>query len=335
MLFSNKRKAAIKKIKNLVFTTKDEVYTFREKIENLFSVPILPNNVECKKNEFGKIECDMLIPELHSSDRLILYIHGGSFVAGSNNSYRGFCASFANITATRVALPNFRLSPAFAFPSGVEDIQTCFRALYLQEKISLNSKNKTVENVEKKPEIIIAADGSGAVLALAFLANLKARYKKSIKQVILFSPWLNLSDSAEIFKIKRNSDEVISAENIRCASEQYTFSSNFENGFVSPFFAADDIVKEFPPFYIQMGEKEILLPDVKAYQKKLQNLGIECTIDIWKDMMYMFQMADEELQEAHEALEKIGKMITARKSDPEDFFADYSTPVKRMGFSED
>ena len=83
-----------------------------------------------------------------------------------------------------------------------------------------------------------------------------------------------------------------------------------------------------------MGEKEILLPDAQAYQAKLKNLGIECTIDIWKDMMFMFQMADEELPEAHLAIEKIGKLITARKTTAEDFFADYSTPVRSSIYTE-
>ena len=38
----------------------------------------------------------------------------------------------------------------------------------------------------------------------------------------------------------------------------------------------------------------------------------KCELDIWKKMMPMFQLADEELSESHLAIEKIGKLITAK-----------------------
>ncbi len=333
MLFSSNRKTAIKKLKNLVLNAKTEIPAFREKIESVFSTPILPNRVSCSCHTYGSIDCDLLLPEIYSTKRLIIYIHGGCFVAGSKASWRGFCASLANITSSRVLVPEFRLSPANAFPAALEDIQACFRTVYIEEEISASLENSS-DNQEKLPEIILAADGSGAVLTLAFLANLKSKYKKSIRQVILFSPWLNLSPSALIFKQKKKCDEVFSAECLKKSGELYTYSSNLENPFVSPFFANEESLENFPPVYIQMGEKEILLPDAQAYQAKLKNLGIECTIDIWKDMMFMFQMADEELPEAHLAIEKIGKLITARKTTAEDFFADYSTPVRSSIYTE-
>ena len=33
-------------------------------------------------------------------------------------------------------------------------------------------------------------------------------------------------------------------------------------------------------------------------------------LDIWPDMMFMFQMADEYLHESHLALDKVGKVVT-------------------------
>ena len=59
-----------------------------------------------------------------------------------------------------------------------------------------------------------------------------------------------------------------------------------------------------------MGEKEILLNDAKTFKTKLINAGNECVLDVWDDMMFMFQMADEYLKESHLAIDQIGKVIT-------------------------
>jgi acetyl esterase/lipase len=64
-----------------------------------------------------------------------------------------------------------------------------------------------------------------------------------------------------------------------------------------------------------MGQKEILLRDAERFRDILQKAGVEVTMDIWPDMMFMFQMADEYLAESHLALEKIGKTICERAED--------------------
>lgn len=326
MYSSNDRKAALKKLKTLIFTSKSETESFRKKIESTFSSPILPNGVVASSKMYGPIECDVLTPEVYSSRRLILYIHGGCFVGGSRSSWRGFCASLANICSSRVIVPEFRLAPAHAFPAAIEDIQACFKILYIEEQIALSLDEKSPQ--DQIPEIIIAADGSGATQALALLFNLKERYRQGIKHIILFSPWLNLSPKSPLLQDKKTSDELLSADSICRSSDIYTYSSNLENLFISPLFITEEPLKNFPPVYIQMGEKEMLLPDAQKFKEKLEANGVTCTLDVWKNMMFMFQMADEYLEEAHLALEKIGKLATARKTVPEDFYANYSAPLR-------
>ena len=59
-----------------------------------------------------------------------------------------------------------------------------------------------------------------------------------------------------------------------------------------------------------MGGKEILLDDAKEFCDNLRTTGNECVLDIWPDMMFMFQMADEYLHESHLALDRVGKVVT-------------------------
>ena len=102
----------------------------------------------------------------------------------------------------------------------------------------------------------------------------------------------------------------MSGDVLRKSSSVYTYESNTSSPFVSPLLAGDDALTNFPPVFIQMGEKEILLDDAKEFAKNLTDAGNQCELDVWPNMMFMFQMADEYLHESHLALDKVGKVVT-------------------------
>ena len=302
------RKLAIKKLKLLIYNSKSDVNVFRSKIEEAFYTPFLPNHVECSEHNYGGVKCDVLAPELYSSKRVMLYIHGGSFVGGSRRSWRGFCSMLANKTFSRVVVPEFRLAPAHAFPAAIEDIQNTFRALFTEEQIarSLDNSGRTDSEL---PEIILGADGSGASIAMALLLNLRERYRKSIRKVIFFSPWLNLSETSYLKSNKKLADEVMSSDCLQKCGDVYTYSSNLSNYLITPVNAAKELIKGLPSFFIQMGEKEILLEDVKTFCNLLSECDVPFTLDVWPNMVHLFQMADEYLKEAHDALDKVSAEV--------------------------
>lgn len=314
----NNRKAAVQKLKNLVFTPKAEVESYRKKVENTFSTVFLPNHVECSERDYAGIKCDVLVPEVYSSRRILIYVHGGSFVAGSRDSWRGFCASLAHAASCRVVVPEFRLAPTYPFPAGIEDIQNVFRLVYSEEEIALQLEKKEAEISRKgivddeNPQIILAADGSGASLAIAVLLNMNEKFKKCVKNLILFSPWLDLASSNELIAGKKIHDEVIGGEDLHRAVDLYTYAANLTNPLVSPLQGLPEKFKDFPPVYIQMGEKEILVKQAQEFAGLLNEVGVECTLDLWPEMMYMFQLADEYLSDSHLAVEKVGKFICSR-----------------------
>lgn len=304
MQATDNRKAAIKKIKALVYNQKLNINAYRQKINEVFYTPILPNKVEFQDKKYGGISCDVLSPEIYSSKRVMFYIHGGCFVGGSRAAYRSFCSVLANKCFCRVVVPEYRLAPVNAFPAAIEDIQAVFRSLFTEEQIDRSLDSEV-------PEFIIAADGAGASIAMALLLNLKDKFRKCIKKVVLFSPWLNLSESSPIFTAKKKvSDEILSSEVMQQCATLYTYESNYENPLVSPLVAANELLEGFPPVYMQCGGKEILLNDAKAFDTLLNQLGIECRLDVWPSMMHLFQLADDYLTDAHDALDRLSSVIS-------------------------
>lgn len=307
------RKSAIKKLRTLVYSSKQQVEDFRKSVDKKFSKVILPNHVECSELEYANIQCDVLAPEIYSLHRIMIYIHGGSFVGGSKQAWRGFCASLAAATSCRIVVPDFRLAPAYAFPAAVEDLQAVFRNVFTEEQVACSLDSSADGRTQESPEIIVAADGSGASQAMALVLSLRERYRSCIKQIILFSPWLSLSPNSSLIKNKKAHDEIVSSEALRKSGDIYTYSGNLENPMVSPIFISEETLQKLPPVFIQMGEKEILLDDAKLFQNVMTKAGNVCQLDVWPDMMFMFQMADEFLAESHLAIEKVGKLITFKK----------------------
>ena len=116
---------------------------------------------------------------------------------------------------------------------------------------------------------------------------------------------------------KKISDEVLTQDVFKKSTTDYTYSENTKISSVSPLLADDNQLKNFPKTFIQMGSKEILLEDAKEFAARLKENGNDCELDVWPDMMFMFQMADEFLHESHLALDKVGKVVTQDTSGAE------------------
>ena len=309
------RKAALKKIKTLSYSQKVDTESFRKKIEETFSTDYIPGKVEITEKEFGGVSCSIICPELFSANRAMIYIHGGNFIAGSRQSWTSFCSTFATATSTKIILPEFRLAPEHPFPAQAEDIENVFKSVLLSKKINLKMNSTDdidIKEDKEKPEIIIAADSTGASIALSFLLGLDKKYLSEISKIILLSPILEYSFDDATVALKKLKDEVTNAESIRQCACMYTYESNISSYSVSPIKAEDSLYEGFPEFYIQCGAKELMLPYNKQFELKLARSGVKCTLDIVEDMMFLFQLADESLMEAYESITRIGDWINFR-----------------------
>lgn len=293
----DKRKA-IKKLKALILSPKMDLETFHDKVEQTLTSPRIAG-VDCREKVFGGVVCDVLSPEVMASNRIILYIHGGGFIAGSRTSWRSFCSSFAIEASSQLILPEYRLAPNFPYPAALEDIQIVFREILERRGRPDNSS----------PQIIVAADGSGASVALSLVQTLREDLRQRVQSVILISPWIDLNPQSEYLSTKKSYDGVLSSEIIFRCGKYYTGEENLCNPLISPLYINKSNLNAFPPVYIQCGGEEVTLDGIQAFQKKLEEEGKICTLDIWPDMMFMFQMAHEHLPQSHFAIQRIGTYI--------------------------
>lgn len=107
---------------------------------------------------------DLLIPEGAGPFPVLVYFHGGAWVAGSPASHRKLTARFAEKGFLVVSV-DYRLAPEHPFPAGLED---CVQAVYW-------ATEHTVRFGGDPARIAIGGDSAGANLACATAGLLAGR----------------------------------------------------------------------------------------------------------------------------------------------------------------
>lgn len=113
-------------------------------------------------------------------NRIMLYVHGGAYFFGSVDTHRYMMQRHARKLKGRVFAPDYRLSPQYPFPCGLQDCLAAY--LWL-----LKSYDPS--------EIIIAGDSAGAGMALSMLVIMRDQDIPLPAGAILISPWVDLTHS--------------------------------------------------------------------------------------------------------------------------------------------
>lgn len=75
-----------------------------------------PANLRTGKVDADGVPCLWASMPGTSAERTILYLHGGAYLLGSANGYRGFAAALSRAADARVLLVDYRLAPENPHP---------------------------------------------------------------------------------------------------------------------------------------------------------------------------------------------------------------------------
>ena len=148
-----------------------------------------PLRVKVKPITIDGIKGEWLSPRKSLRNKAILYLHGGSFIAGSLKSHRSLAAHICKVSETPVLLIDYRLAPENPFPAALEDAILAYKWLI----------NKKQINPDK---VIIAGDSAGGTLTLSTLIKLRDEGLPLPAAGICLSPCTDLAITGESIKTK-------------------------------------------------------------------------------------------------------------------------------------
>ncbi len=225
---------------------------------------------------------------------VLVYTHGGAYTMFSARSTLPSSAQMSRATGLRLISVDYTTAPFATWAEIQEQVLSVFRAL-LAEGYSME-------------DIALYGDSAGGGLAVSTVLRLRNQGMGMPAAVVLWSPWVDLSDDGDSAYTLRDDDPTLNYENLLYESAlAYADGVELRDPRVSPLFA--DFSRGFSPSLIQAGTKEILLSTAVRLFQKLEADGQEVTLDIYEGMWHIFQQFP--LPETEVAVGKSAAFITA------------------------
>jgi monoterpene epsilon-lactone hydrolase len=271
-----------------------EVDVARERVEldKLGAMFKLPMGIKVVKELADGVPAEWLIPPVVSNGRVVLYLHGGSYISGSPNSHRSLVANIAIAAKARALVVDYRLAPEHPHPAAVEDAVTAYKWL-------INNK------VDSK-HLAIAGDSAGGGLAVALLLSLRDSNIPLPAACVCLSPWTDLAFTGESWKSKAKADLIIYDYKELAFAKMYLGGLDAKTPLASPLYAD---LKGLPPLLVQVGTDEVLLSDSTRLAERAKQAGVNAVLDEWEKMQHVWQFAASFIPEGRRAIDRIGEFI--------------------------
>ncbi len=252
-----------------------------------------PSAATFEAAQIGPLKGEWVRCPRSSPNRLILYFHGGGYIAGSPKSHRALIARLAQSAESTVFALNYRLAPEYGFPAAVRDGIDVYRHI-MAKGVSPAS-------------VVFAGDGSGGGLAFAVLHAARNANLALPSGCIAMSPWADLSLSGWSMMKNAQSDQLLSWDLLFVSARHYLKKANPSDAYASPAFAN---FRGYPPIMVHAGSAEILRDDASRLGDRAADAGIAVSVEIYDGMQHLFQAS--EVAEAKVSLQRLGQFVRTR-----------------------
>ena len=257
----------------------------------------LPRDAVVERAQLGQVKGEWIRVEETQPQRLLFYLHGGGYIAGSPETHRPLVARLCKSSAAAALSVAYRLGPEFPFPAALRDAVDAYRFL--------------VGKGFPAKSIVLAGDGSGGGLAFATLLAIRNANLPMPAACLAMSPWVDLSLSGWSVLENARNDTVLSWELLFVSARHYLQSANPCDVYASPVFAN---FRDFPPVMVHAGSKELLRDDASRIGELAASANVPVSVEIYDGMHHVFQ-AYPYAPEAKVSLNRLGQFVRSRTPD--------------------
>ncbi|CAB3790047.1 alpha/beta hydrolase [Pararobbsia alpina] len=248
------------------------------------------DNVDLESVDSEGVKGWWIRPESAPADRAILFLHGGAFMLGSAEAYRGFASQIAVRAKVDTFVLDYPLAPEHPFPAAYD---ATVAALQWMARSGIR-------------EIALVGDSAGGGLALTALGA-DARGASNVQCIAAFSPWLDLALTGPSLLSDETHDPIFKRPVLANAAATYLGPADPTDGRASPLYSIPD---HLPPIAFQVGTNELLLDDARRYGSKAAKQGTTVQLEIFEGLHHVFQRCTQELASARYALDQIASFIS-------------------------
>ncbi len=255
-----------------------------------------PEGVTATAVDAGGLPAEWVVAEGAATDRRLLYLHGGGYVICGPGTHRDLAGRISQAAGVSVLVLDYRLAPENPFPAAVEDATAALQWLHDQGPAGPAPANAT----------FVAGDSAGGGLTLATLVATRDAGGRMPQAAALISAWTDLACTGESMTTRAEVDPMVHDGLLRRMVADYLQGGDPKQALASPLYAD---LAGLPPLLIQVGDAEILLDDSRRVADKGKAAGVEVTLEVYPEMMHIFQLFAPVLPEGQEAIERIGTFL--------------------------
>lgn len=261
----------------------------RGKIE---SIPKEEIKKECqiKQEIYEGRNVYVVTPNELKEEKVILYIHGGSYMGNLDEWYWNFIKDLAIDTGYCIIVPDYPLIPNYHY----DDVFSFMEPLY----------KEIVEKVTSQ-KLILIGDSAGGGLSLALIQKMGEEEVPIPNKTVLISPWLDVRmENPEIKKVQEKDTE-LNIVNLKLAGISYAGKNGMKSYLVNP---VDGPVKKLQNVIIYTGTYDILNPDVKKLVTRAKEQGITIHVEETQGAQHNW-IIDKDNPNVYHAKEDYDKLI--------------------------
>ncbi len=233
-------------------------------------------------------------PKQVEYDVVILYLHGGAYMGNISKQHWDFIELLISKTNAAMVVPDYPLAPEANCTETYEFIEIIYASIL---------------NDYPTKRIIFMGDSSGGGLAFGFAQQLRNRQKKQPEQIIIFSPWLDISlNNPDIVLIEKE-DKILSVKGLQNAGQKYAGTLDLKDYRLSPIFGDFTRMCRISVF---TGTNDILNADAQKCKQLMKEQNISFNYFEYPKMFHDWVIITS-LKESVDVLNKVYILVNDYK----------------------
>lgn len=263
--------------------TANEIKNFRSFFDNLGNIYPPAKDVKIENEKIEDVNCYWFTPATIHSDKVLLYLHGGSLAAGSVNSHRALVSHIATKLQAKILFVEYALAPEHPFPAGMNDVVNVYKSLVTNKRAA---------------KIALMGDSAGGGILLSFLGEIQSIKTIQPIGIIMISPWLDLNCSNASYETNKKSDPILKKEDLKKFADYYSSGNSSSNPW-------NVKLKNPPPSFLMVAANEILVDDSKKLYERLKEKQKSTTIRIYENQTHVWVLSNITSSASQETLEDV------------------------------
>jgi len=123
---------------------------------------------------------------------------------------------------------------------------------------------------------------------------------------VTLSAWADLACTGNTMLTRAAVDPMLTVAVAQRMAREYLQGGDPAQPLASPLYAD---LRGLPPLLMQVGDAEVLLDDTLGVAEKAKAAGVDVTVEVYPEMIHVFQLFAPVLPEGQQAIDRIGTFL--------------------------